>query len=153
VSRRRRSATTVAGVLLAAACAAGCATEVDPDIQAEVTVDSPATTEFVPAGSTAELLGQLLVAASVLSEAIVANDGQHELMDRIDVLWGAARPGVEEAQTDALRELDRAIVMLHTGVDRRRPADADKAYNNLVQLVAAVAAAVDSEASGRTELS
>ena len=28
--------------------------------------------------------------------------------------------------------------MLHTGVDRRRPADADKAYNNLRNLIAAV---------------
>ena len=32
---------------------------------------------------------------------------------------------------DSLLEFDRAIAMLHTGVDRRRPADADKAYNNL----------------------
>ncbi len=29
-------------------------------------------------------------------------------------------------------EFDRTIAMLHTGVDRRRPADADKAYTNLV---------------------
>ena len=39
--------------------------------------------------------------------------------------------------------------MLHTGVDRRRPADADKAYNNLVQLVAVVATAAVDSVGGR----
>ena len=98
------------------------------------------TTEFVASGSTAELLDQLLAEAGGLSEAIVANEGQQASIERIDEIWEAARPGVEEAVPDGLLEFDRAIVMLHTGVDRRRPADADKAYTNLVQLVAAVEA-------------
>ncbi len=117
---------------------AGCATEVDPDIPAVETGATPSSTEFVAEGSTAELLDQLLADASGLSEAIVANEGQHVIVGRIDVIWAAARPGVESVAPDQLLEFDRAIVMLHTGVDRRRPADADKAYNNLRNLVAAL---------------
>ena len=54
------------------------------------------------------------------------------------MIWEAARPGVEQAGPDSVLEFDQAIELLHTGVDRRRPADADKAYNNLTQLVAAL---------------
>jgi hypothetical protein len=124
-------------VLVVAMCS-GCATEVDPDIPTPETGRPPATTEFVATGTTAELLDQLLAEAETLSEAIVDNEGQHDVIGRIDAIWEAARPGVEDAAPDRLLEFDRAIVMLHTGVDRRRPADADKAYNNLVNLVAAL---------------
>ena len=116
---------------------AGCATEVDPEIPT-ATEASTVTTEFVATGSTDELLDQLLTEAGTLSEAIVTNEGQHEIAGRIDVIWEAARPGVEQAGPDSVLEFDQAIELLHTGVDRRRPADADKAYNNLVQLVAAL---------------
>ncbi len=125
-------------MVLAIVTLAGCATEVDPEVAVDPTGASPPTTEFVANGSTAELLDQLLAEAGGLSEAIVANEGQHDIIGRIDVIWAAARPGVESAAPDQLLEFDRAIVMLHTGVDRRRPADADKAYNNLRNLVAAV---------------
>ena len=117
---------------------AGCATEVDPQIPTPRTDESTTTTEFVATGSIDELLDQLLAEAAVLSEAIVQNEGQRDIVERIDVIWSAARPGVEAAAPDNLLEFDRAIAMLHTGVDRRRPADADKAYNNLAQLVAAL---------------
>jgi hypothetical protein len=117
---------------------AGCATEVDPEIPTAITEASTVTTEFVASGSTDELLEQLLTEAGTLSEAIVTNEDQHEIIGRIDVIWEAARPGVEQADPDSVLEFDQAIELLHTGVDRRRPADADKAYNNLTQLVAAL---------------
>jgi hypothetical protein len=118
---------------------AGCATEVDPEISTAITEASAVTTEFVASGSTAELLDQLLAEAGTLSETIVTNEGQHEVIGRIDVIWVAARPGLERTNPDSVVEFDQAIELLHTGVDRRRPADADKAYNNLTQLVAALA--------------
>jgi hypothetical protein len=116
----------------------GCATEVDPDVPVVDSGAAPSTTEFVADGSTAELLDQLLTEAGGLSEAIVENEGQHDTIGRIDVIWEAARPGVESVAPEQLLEFDRAILLLHTGVDRRRPADADKAYNNLRNLIAAL---------------
>jgi hypothetical protein len=130
---RPLAAATLLVTLLAA-----CATEVDPEIPTAITGASTVTTEFAASGSTAELLDQLLTDAGTLSEAIVTNEGQHEIIGRIDVIWQAARPGVEQTDPDSVLEFDQAIELLHTGVDRRRPADADKAYNNLVQLVAAL---------------
>jgi hypothetical protein len=135
--RRRRSAAALA-VVVGTALSAGCATEIDPEIPTADSGSAPPTTEFVATGTTSELLEQLLAEAGVLSEAIVDNEGQHETMHRIDVIWAAARPDVEASDPDHLLEFDRAMVMLHTGVDRRRPADADKAYNNLVELVNAL---------------
>jgi hypothetical protein len=132
VSRGRLPAAAAVLVTLLA----GCATEVDPDIPTAITEVSMDTVEFVAAGSTAELLDELLVEAGTLSEAIVQNEGQHEIIDRIDIIWEAARPGVEQADPESVTEFDQAIELMHTGVDRRRPADADKAYTNLTQLVA-----------------
>ena len=104
-----------------------------------MTVDSPATTEFVAAGSTAELLDQLLAAASMLSEAIVANDGQHELIERIDVLWEAARPGVEEAQPDACWSSNGPSSCCTPGSTAAAPPTPTRPTTTSSQLVAAVA--------------
>ena len=84
-------------VVLAIATLAGCATEVDPEVAVDPTGASPPTTEFVATGSTAELLAQLLAETGGLSEAIVSNEVQHDIIGRIDVIWTAARPGVESA--------------------------------------------------------
>ena len=116
-----------------------CATEVDPELASpEAGASAAPTTEFVATGSTAELLDELLSEAGSLSEAIVDNDGQHVIVARIDVIWEAARPGVEVATEGDVASFERAIALLHRGVDRRHPADADKAYNNLRNLVAAL---------------
>jgi len=40
-------------------------------------------------------------------------------------------------------EFDRAIELMHNGVDRRRPADADKALTNLRNLIASLPPADD----------
>jgi hypothetical protein len=126
--------TTIVAIVLA-----GCSTEVDPEIAAQST-GVPSTTEFVAAGTTAELFDQLVAEAGGLSEAIVSNHGQRTIVRRIDTLWAAARPAVEDESPDSLTQFDRTIALMHTGVDRRRPADADKAYNNLVALLAALPA-------------
>jgi hypothetical protein len=138
VTRWHRAATRAAATIAIVALAA-CSTEVDPELAAEPTgSDVVRTTEFVASGSTAELLDQLVAEAGGLSEAIVANEGQRAILARIDTIWAAARPDVEEQAQDNLAEFDRTIALMHTGVDRRRPADADKAYNNLTALRAAM---------------
>jgi hypothetical protein len=119
------------------ACLAACATTVDPDITAPPTGDTSPTTIFVATGTTAELLDQLLVEVEQLSEAIVDNEGQHAIVARVDVIWEEARPGVGEAAPETVREFDTVVDLLHRAVDRRRPADADRALINLRNLVAA----------------
>jgi hypothetical protein len=133
LTHRRRATTLVCA--LAAVVPTGCSTEVDPDLASEAT--SVATTsELRVEGSTADVLDRLLDEAAGLSEAIVDNEQQRQVIRRIDVLWEAARPAVEESAPDSVQDFDRTIALMHTGVDRRRPADADKAYTNLTNLIA-----------------
>lgn len=140
----RRFAASVAFIAplsIASLALGGCSTTVDPDVTTLAPGATTSTTVFVATGSSAELLDQLLTEATGLSEAIVENEGQRDIVARIDALWDAARPGVEDLVSDsAVLEFDRAIAMMRNAVEVRRPADADKALNNLRNLVASIPA-------------
>jgi hypothetical protein len=140
--RSERTAVTVRRLAVLAALAplgvAGCAPNTIND--AALAPDTTtATTVFVPEGTTEDLLDQLVVGAGGLSEAIVQNEGDEALMDRLGAIWAAARPGVVQGSPDLVGEFDMAMELLERGVTRRRPADADKATRNLQTLVAAQA--------------
>lgn len=133
----RRSAlvlTLVAGL-------AACANTIDPDVAADPSDDgsapAAATVAFQPEGTPAELLAGLLEEATTLSEAIIENEGDNEILARVDAYWEAAEPAVADQDEALAGNIDRAVAMMHTGVERRRPADADKATINLRTLIAA----------------
>ena len=96
-------------------------------------------TVFAPTGTTAELLDQLSTESDQLSDRIVDNLGQQDALVRILTLWGRVRPDIEAQRPDLIPGFQSAIDLLQTGVDRRRPADADKATNNLRTLITAYA--------------
>lgn len=133
----RRSALVLAAVVSLGACA----NTIDPEAVADPTNDGSAavvaTIPFQPEGTPAELLAGLLDEAMTLSEAIIENEGDNEILARVDAYWAAAEPSVVEADESLARDIGRAVAMMHTGVQRRRPADADKATINLRTLVAA----------------
>ena len=132
----RRPVTTAALVAGCLALGAGCATTIDSS-----NTTAPAnttTTVFVPTGTTDELLAQMLGELGGLSEAIVANSHQRDMIDRVDALWSAASGQVAVLRPRLMPEFEGAIGLAHLGVERRRPADADKAYLNLTALVAAL---------------
>lgn len=132
--RERAAALALAAPLLATvACAE---TTVDPDVTAQPSVEAT-TTVFAPSGSTAELLDDLLDETGRLSDLIVENEGQQAALARIETLWALAGGDVAAEREDLLTGFESAIRLARTGVERRRPADADKAHNNLRTLVAA----------------
>ncbi len=131
-------ARAVAAAALAAMTVACAETTIDPDVTTRPSVDVT-TTVFAPSGTTAELLDQLVAESGQLSDLIVENEGQRAALARIDAIWALARADIATDQEDLLPGFESAIGLLHTGVDRRRPADADKAHNNLRTLVAAYA--------------
>jgi len=137
------SAASAATLCVSACALSACATTIDPNATTLPPGGSTTTTVFVASGSTLELLGQLVDEAVGLSEAIVENEGQRDIVARIDTLWAAARPGVERTVPDNVVEFDRTIELMHNGVDRRRPADADKALTNLRTLIASLPPADD----------
>lgn len=138
MTRIPAAASAAIPLLVGALVAGACATEIDPSATTLGPGSSTSTTVFVPDGSTSELLDQLVSDAQELSETIVENEGDEALLDRITTTWDAARPAVEEAAPRLVLEFDRAIEMMTTAVERRRHADADKALNNLRDLVAAL---------------
>jgi hypothetical protein len=140
VTRRRRAARSALPLLVVPSLLGACSTEIDPSASTLAPGLTTTTTVFVAEGTTSELLDQLLTDAVGLSETIVENEGDEALVDRLNTIWDAARPGVEEAEPDLIYEFDRAIEMMNSAVERRRHADADKALNNLRNLVAALPA-------------
>ena len=112
---------------------------------AETTVDTSRTTAAPAArarrrcshrvGRAIELLPELSTELSRLSALIVANEGDEASFERIAALWAAARVEVAQQRPELVDGFERAIGLAQNGVERRRPADADKAFRNLTSLV------------------
>ena len=130
------SAVAVVALVSLTACAE---TTVDTSLTAPPTADVT-TSVFAPSGTTAEMLDELVGESGRLSDLIIANDGEVEALARIETLWSLVGDEVAAERPDLVPGFDSAIGLLRTGVERRRPADADKAYNNLRALAAAYAA-------------
>jgi len=141
----RRPATVghFAVVVAATTLLFGCESTVDPEIAArENRTSTPVGTTIPLASDRAGLLGQLHETAAQLSEALVVGHGEADpLIARIDAIWSELEPYLDGAEPVIARELGRAVDLLHLAVDRRRPADADKATINIARLIADLDAA------------
>lgn len=146
--RRRTAGVTVLAALpglVALSVLPACAeTTVDPESTAAVTAPpstgrTGAPTETIEPldGTPAELASQLVSQARGLSDFIVEGAGDDEALAEIDATWAALRPVIAAEYEGLLIDFDAAINLVNTAVERRRPADADKASNNLATLVAA----------------
>lgn len=124
-----------AGAVALALLGACAETTVDP---VETTAPPVATSTTLPTGTTAELLDRLIAETGALSELVVEGDGEDDALARIEALWTAAQPGVEEARPDLLEQFEDAMGYARRAVERRRPADADKAAQNLRTLTNAL---------------
>ena len=106
---------------------------------AETTVETPDDDRASPRRRVAvdDPLAALSAETAALSAALIDNDGQREALARIDELWGGIRPEIAEERPDLLEGFDTVIQLVRRSVERRRPADADKAHKNLLALIAA----------------
>ena len=93
------------------------------------------TTVFLPTGSTKDLLASIATAVDGLSEKLVQGDGQRPALARIQAEWAVVRPRIEAARPELLSGFDSVLAQVQRSVDRRRPADADKAAKNLAVLI------------------
>ncbi len=83
------------------------------------------------------LLDRLLGEVAALSERVVENEGDDDALARIEALWAVAGPEVEADRPELAPDFGAALELVRRSVERRRPADADKATNNLRMLIEA----------------
>jgi hypothetical protein len=137
VGRWARPAALAAVLLTATACA-----------ETVVEVDAPAAGDELPgtaatlpsttlpvAGSAAELLPEMATEMSRLSSMISADGDERATIARIESIWVVARPEVEAQRPELVGGIDTTVEMARTAVVRVRPADADKAFALLTDLV------------------
>lgn len=108
-------------------------------------VESSATTGPVTVATTlppiapdaplADLFAELDRLMRRLDEQIVEDVGDDETMARIDAVWAVAEREIRDRDPDDLFAFEQAMILVHSGVERRRPADASKGYKLLVAAV------------------
>ena len=101
----------------------------------ETTTTSPstaATTSTLPSGSVSELLGRLREEILTLSTAIVDGEGSKRFAE-IDAIWRAAAAQLE--RTSFRESTQYQIDLMRNAVERKRPADADKASLQIRALI------------------
>lgn len=135
----RRAGTLVTLVLLGA-----CATTVDDDTTTDTTASSDVTTEPieeparppVPADASAgEWLPELALEMSGLGSQIADGDEADATFARIEAIWAAIRAEIEARHPELISGFGSTIDMARTAVERTRPADADKAFSILNDLL------------------
>ena len=118
-------------VAVLAAVLAGCETTVEsPDTTAVTTTIAARVVAVDP-------FAALAAETAALSATLIDNEGETEALARIEELWGGLRPEVARARPELVDGFETVIGLARRAVERRRPADADKAHKNLLTLIAA----------------
>ncbi len=101
-----------------------------------VIVDPDAPTTTIPIeGSPTDLLPEIGIDMSRLS-AEIADDGDEDAtIARIEGSWAAIEAEIESTHPQLVNSIQATVDMARTAVDRNRPADADKAFSLLTDLV------------------
>ena len=127
--------TSPIAVGIAALFLSGCATTiVSTDTTAPVV--TVATTTTLPSGDSLQLMKNIAAAGADLGNAI-ANGRVDEARDALATAkanWIVLEPQLQQLKLDLVEDLRRIVDMMTTAVERKRPADADKA-NRFLGLV------------------
>lgn len=138
IRRRSLRLATLALTVVAVSSCAETVVEVESD-DGEVNVDGSfetvPTTTLPIAGSTSELLAEMSAQMSQLSAQIGDAGDEKATLQRIDAIWVIARPDVESTRPELVGGIDTTVDMARTAVVRIRPADGDKAFQLLTDLV------------------
>jgi len=96
--------------------------------------DAPVPTVALT-GSAADLLPDLSIEMSRLGSQIAEGGDDDATLTRIEQIWDRIRPEIEAERPELLNGLGATIDMAQIAVERKRPADADKAFGLLTDLV------------------
>ena len=121
--------------LLALACASvlsSCATTFNSSAPTTIAV-SASTTTTIPSGTAQQLFSQLLSLASELGNDVAegkSSQAKAKLAD-IKATWIGVQNELGDVSKDTFEDLQRMVNLLVSSVERKRPADADKAMRYL----------------------
>ncbi len=122
----------------AIALLSSCATTYNSGANAPTTSSpSASTTTTIPRGSTEELFAQLLETGKELGNDIAQGNmsiARAKLAD-IKAIWIGIQPQIAQASQELFDDTQRMMNLFITAVERKRPADADKAIRFLPGLV------------------
>ena len=96
--------------------------------------DTPQTTIAV-VGSAADLLPEIGIDMSRLSAEIGDEGDEDATLMRIEANWEAIRAEIERDRPELLNGIQTTVDMARTAVETNRPADADKAFGLLTDLI------------------
>lgn len=109
-----------------------CSTVINDTSNTEAPDDTVvmSTSTTIPSGDITTLLNQLVGSANGLGEAIANRQNDQARQQSADVLaiWTALQPQLLDSGIDVVEDLDRMVRLIQTAVERKRPADADKAF-------------------------
>lgn len=137
----RRRPLRLAAIALAVVTVSSCAETVvdvesdDGEVNVDGSFETVPTTTLPIVGSTSELLAEMSAQMSQLSAQIGDAGDEKATLQRIDAIWVIARPDVESTRPELVGGIDTTVDMARTAVVRIRPADGDKAFQILTDLV------------------
>jgi hypothetical protein len=110
-----------------------CATTINGSTDTTLAVETTTTTIATPTGTILELVNQLIPAAEGLGEAIIASNSAvfKQKVAQADAIWAVLKPQLIESKIDVVENMQSIIDLFHSAVERKRPADADKALRFL----------------------
>lgn len=119
----------VVALALVSACAP---TTYDASIATTV---APTTSTTVPITTVDDALAAMLAEVETLGRKVEAGKGDQEAATLIEDLWAVARDEIAAARPELLADFEFVVSRCRLAADRNRPADADRAFKNLLVLV------------------
>jgi len=128
MNSRRPLAASVGVVLALSMLTAGCKTTILKTMATDTVVPS-STTTTLPTGDIPTLLGDLQKTAEGLTTLVANGDsaGAKARLAEANNIWTVLKPKIIASKIDLVDDVQRIVDLFSTAVNRRRPADADKA--------------------------
>jgi len=92
------------------------------------------TTTTLPTGTVADLLPRMVAEVGGLSNKIATGKGDQQSASLIEQYWSAMKPEMSSSHPELVDDFEFIVRRARQGTDRHRPADADRAYRNIVEL-------------------
>lgn len=102
------------------------------------TTTTPSTSTTLPTGTVADLLPLMLAEVEMLGRKVEAGSGARDAATRIEQFWAAMQGEIERERPELVEDFEFVVSRCRLAADRKRPADADRAFRNLQTLADAV---------------